>query len=454
MKVSAEKLPQSQVALEIEVDPERVERSLEQAYRRLARRTRVPGFRPGKAPRAMLERYLGPDSLMSEALDRLIPEVYRQAVEEQELEPIDLPEVEVASTEPLVVKATVPVRPTIELGDYRQLRVPEEPVKVDPDKVEEALKDVQRRYATLEPVQRPAQWGDVLRADVVSTVDGDKIVDQKDVEFQLREGVTVSLPGFAEKLIGAEKGVETELAVDVAADHSDVRLAGKTCVYRVLVKEIKEENLPSLDDAFARQVGEGFPSLEALRERITNNLRQVEEEAARHRYHDRILDALLQGATIEYPPVLVEREVDRLLREQSGSGQKDAHALERYLQRMGRTEEELRLELRPAAIERVTRSLMLTKLAEVENIDVSDAEVDEEVEGMASGAGERAAEVQKLFEGQESRDAIRRSLLARKTLDRLVSIASADGGPVGAAAEDSAGAEGTIRGEETPETIE
>jgi trigger factor len=375
-------------------------------------------------------------------------------VEEQELEPIDLPEVEVASTEPLVVKATVPVRPTVELGDYPQLRVPQEPVEVDPEKVEEAVKDLQRRYATLEPVQRPVQWGDVLRADIVGTVDGDKIVDQKDAEFQLREGVAVSLPGFAEKLIGVEKGVEAELAVDVAADHSDVRLAGKTCAYRVLVKEIKEENLPSLDDAFARQVGEGFPSLEALRERITSNLRQAEEEAARHRYHDRILNALLDGATVEYPPVLVEREVDRLLREQSGSNQRDPHALERYLQRMGRTEEELRLELRPAAIERVTRSLMLTEVAEVENIDVSDAEVDEEVEGMASGAGERAAEVRKLFEGEDSRDAIRRSLLARKTLDRLVSIASANGGAADAATGDSAGTEGTIRGEETPETVE
>jgi trigger factor len=266
LKVSAERLPQSQVALEIEVDPERVERSLEQAYRRLAQRTRVPGFRPGKAPRAMLERYLGRDSLMHEALDRLIPEVYRQAVEEQDLDPVDLPELELASTEPLVVRATVPVRPTVDLGDYRQLRVPQEPVEVDPAQVEEALKDLQRRYATLEPVQRPVQWGDVLRADVIGSVDGDKILDQKDVEFQPREGVTLSLPGFAEKLIGLEKGVETELAVEVAPDHADARLAGKTCVYRVLVKEIKEEKLPPLDDSFARQVGEGFPSLEALRD--------------------------------------------------------------------------------------------------------------------------------------------------------------------------------------------
>jgi trigger factor len=439
LKVSAEKLPQSQVALEIEVEPERVERSLEQAYRRLAQRTRVPGFRPGKAPRAMLERYLGRDSLMQEALDRLIPEVYRQAVEEEDLDPIDFPELEVTSTEPLVVKATVPVRPTVDLGDYLSLRVEPEPVEVDEARVEEALTDLQRRYATLEPVQRPVQWGDVVRADIVATVDSEKILEQEDVQFHLREGVALSLPGFAEKLIGLEKGVESEVAVDVAPDHKDARLAGKTCVYRVLVKEIKQENLPPLDDAFARQVGEGFSDLKALRDRITESLRQAEEEAAKHRYHDRILNALQDGATVEYPPILADREIERLLREQSGSDQDDPRALERYLQRIGRSEDDLRLELRPTAIERVIRSLLLTTVADVENIDVSDAEIDAEVEQMASAAGEQAADVRKLFQGEDRRNAIRRSLLTRKTLDRLVSIASG---------------EALAQSEETRETVE
>jgi trigger factor len=438
VKVSAQKIPDSQVVLEIEVEPERVEKALDRAYRRLVTRTRVPGFRPGKAPRAMLERYLGRDALLREALDRLVPEVYQEATRQEEVEPIDLPELEVVTTEPLVVKATVPVRPAIDLGDYRQVRVLREPVEVPQEKVERALEDLRRRYAVLEPVDRPVQWGDILRADVIGTVGDVTIVDQKDVEFRLREGQTVSLPGFAERLLGLTKGVETEVEISVPADFSDLGVAGKTARYRVVIHEIKEEKLPPLDDGFARQVGEGFPSLAALRERIESDIRQVEEEVALHRYHDQILAALEERATLEFPPVLVEREVERLLRDEvrtSGAGlgrplpkaEVDERDLERYLRVRGKSEEELRQELRPLAVERVRRSLILTRVAEAENIDVSDADIDQEVERLVSSAGAQAEGLRRLFAGADGRDALRRRLLTRGTLDRLVSIASGEG---------------------------
>jgi trigger factor len=420
-----------------------VEKALDRAYRQLVARTRVPGFRPGKAPRAMLERYLGRDALMRQALDRLVPEVYQEAARQEDVEPIDLAELEVVTTEPLVVKATVPVRPTVDLGDYRQVRVPREPVEAPQERVEQALEDLRRRYAVLEPVERPVQWADVLRADVVGTVGDVTIVDQKDVEFQVREAQTVSLPGFAERLLGLAKGVETEVEVPVPADFADERVAGGTARYRVLIHEIKEEKLPALDDSFARQVGEGFSSLSALRERIESDIRQFEEEAALHRYHDQVLATLEERATLEVPPVLVEREVERLLRDElvtSGGGAGRAPAerdVERYLRAQGKSEEELRQELRPLAVERVRRSLILTQVAEAENIDVSDAEIDQEVERLVSSAGPRAEEVRRLFVGDDARDALRRRLLARRTLDRLVDIASSE------SAADGEGQEGT-----------
>jgi trigger factor len=446
VRVSAQKLPDSQVVLEIEVEPERVEKALDRAYRQLVTRTRVPGFRPGKAPRAMLERYLGRDALMRQALDRLVPEVYQEAARQEDVEPIDLAELEVVTTEPLVVKATVPVRPTIDLGDYHQVRVPREPVEVPQERVEQALEDLRRRYAVLEPVERPVQWGDVLRADVAGTVGDVTIVDQKDVEFQVREGQTVSLPGFAERLLGLAKGVETEVEVPVPADFADNRVAGGTAHYRVLIHEIKEEKLPALDDSFARQVGEGFSSLSALRERIESDIRQFEEEAALHRYHDQVLAALEERATLEFPPVLIEREVERLLRDErvtSGGGAGRAPAerdVERYLKAQGKSEEELQQELRPLAVERVRRSLILTQVAEAENIDVSDAEVDQEVERLVSSAGPRAEEVRRLFVGDDGRDALRRRLLARRTLDRLVDIASSESAADGEGQEETAAA--------------
>ncbi|MGB6837426.1 MAG: trigger factor [Dehalococcoidia bacterium] len=424
MKVSAERIPEGQVVLQIEVEPERLEGALDSAYRRLVKKTQVPGFRPGKAPRAMLERYLGEHALLHDAIDRLLPQVYQEAVEEQQLDPIDFPEVEIVTEQPLVLKATVPLRPTVDLGDYQALRVPRDPVAVDPERVQEQLERLGQRYATLEPVQRPLQWGDIVRADVFGAVGQTTLVDEKDVEFRLREGEVISLPGFAERLIGAEEGAELSFELPVPPDSGDPRLAGESCSYRLVIHGVKEEKLPELDDDFARQVGEGFPTLVALRERIASDLQRIEEEVGERRYHDQIISALLARAELDYPPVLVEREVDRLLQEQAGPAQQ-GRDLERYLQRVGKSEEELRAELRPPAEERVRRSLVLSQVAEAENITVGDAEVEAEVERLVAGAGEQADEARRLFASEQGRDALRRSLLTRKTLERLVDIASA-----------------------------
>ncbi len=425
MKVSAERIPQSQVVLEIEVEPERVEKSLDAAYQRLARRANVPGFRKGKAPRAMIERHLGRDALLEESLDRLIPEVYREAVEEQEIDPIDLPRVEVVSTEPLIVKATVPVRPTIDLGDYQGMWIPRDPVAILPEQVDEVIDQLRHRYANLLPVERPSKWGDVLTASVAISADGRTLLDKKDAEFPLREDTPIFLPGLVEKLVGLEKGKEEEIEVFLPEDFRDSALAGKPCRCRVLIHEIKEEELPPLDDGFARQVGEGFPSLEKLRERLAADLREAEEQSSLEGYRSQIITTLEESARLEYPPVLIEREIERLLREQLGpSG--DAGGLERFLQRVGRTEEQVREELRPAAEQRLRRLLLLSKVAEVENIEIGDSEVDQEIERMIATAGPRAGEVRQLFDNPDGRDAIRGSLFTRKTWDRLVSIVSAD----------------------------
>ncbi len=424
MKVSTERIPEGQVVLQIEVEPERLEGALDSAYRRLAKKTQVPGFRLGKAPRAMLERYLGEHALLHDAIDRLLPQVYQEAVEGEQLDPIDFPELEIVTEQPLVLKATVPLRPTVELGEYQALRVARDPVTVEPERVQEQMERLRRRYATLEPVRRPLQWGDVARADVFGAVGETVLVDEKDVEFRLREGEVISVPGFAERLIGAEEGAELHFDLTVPEDASDSRVAGKECSYRVVIHGVKEEKLPELDDDFARQVGEGFPTLVALRDRIASDLQRIEEEIDEHRYHDQIISALVARAELEYPPVLVERDVDRLLEEQAGPA-RQGRDLERYLQRVGKSEEELRAELRPQAEERVRRSLVLSRVAEAENITVGDDDVEAEVERLVEGAGEQADEARRLFASEQGREGLRRSLLTRRTLERLVEIASA-----------------------------
>lgn len=435
MKVSTERLPQSQVMLQIEVEDERLERAMESAYRRLAAKAKVPGFRPGKVPRVVLERHLGEHAILYEALDHLMPQIYREALEQEAIDPIDQAEYELVTEQPLVAKFTVPVRPTVDLGDYTSLRVPSEPVVLEPERVQERLEALRHRYATLEPVIRPVQWGDIVRADVKGTVDGTVIANEEGAEFQLLEGRTISLPGFAEALIGREKGGDFEFEVAVPEDTPDERLRGRQARYRVQIKELKQENLPELDDDFARQVGEGFPGLTALRSHIEEDLRLALESEAQHRYHDRILEALLRRVQIDYPPVLAEREAERLLREQSGASQPpkgragaaSRDELERYLQQVGKSEEELKAELLPLAEERIRRSLVLSEVTEAEHIEVTDAEVEAEISRLSSGAGGQADEVRRLFSNDSAKESLRRSLMTRKTLKRLVEIASADG---------------------------
>ena len=448
MKVSTERLPESQIKLEIEVEDERLQKAVKSAYKRLASKAKIPGFRPGKVPQHVLERHLGEDVILHEAIDRLMPEVYQEALEQEEIDPVDRAEYELVTEQPLVAQFTVPVRPSVDLRDYTSVRLPTESVEVDEKRVQEGLESLRHRYATLEPVSRPIQWGDIVRADVHGTLGGKVLVKEEDAEFQLLEDRPIPLPGFAEGLIGQEKDVQFEFEATVPDDAPDEAMRGQQVSYEVTVKEVKEEVLPDLDDDFARQAGEGFSDLAALRTRVEDDLRQALENDAKMRYQDKVLEELVERAEIEYPPVLVDREVERLLEEQSGIGQTKAsqkarasrEQLDRYLERAGKTEEELLVELRPVATERIRRSLVLSEVTEAEHIEVNDSEVEAEVGRMTSGVGDQADEVRRLFSNENAKESLRRSLLTKKTLERLVQIASADGA---AAEEAEAGAPST-----------
>ncbi len=423
MKVSSRRLPESRVILEIEVDREQMERSMDRAYRRLVQRVEVPGFRKGKTPRRMLERHLGRDRLVREALDILIPEAYNQAMEDQDIDAIDHPSIELLNDEPLSFTATVPVRPTVKLGDYRALRLERDAVLVDEKDVDSAVDELRRRYALHEPVERPVQTGDIVRADVRIVVDGREVFKDEDAEFRLRDGATVLLPGFAEGVIGAERGVTKEVPVTVP--EGERSLSSKTGTATLTVKEVKEEKLPEPNDDFAREVGEGFAGLAPLRDRLRDDIRQRLEAEADEAFRDKAVGALVeQAATIEFPQVLVDREIERLIREQARS---TGQEVDRYLEMVKRSPEGLRDELRPAATERVRRSLALSKLAEEEQMEVQPAETDEEIERIVASSGQQAEQMRRLFSTEDARAAIERSLLTRKTVERVAEIAGRDG---------------------------
>jgi trigger factor len=422
LNVTAERIPDSQVVLTIEVDPERVEKSMEQAYRRVAPRVRIPGFRPGKAPRRVVELHLGREALLHEALDRLVPEVVEEAIKAQELDMVATPDLEITSLEPVVIKATVPIRPTVDLGDYRALRVEPEPVEVDEAEVERTLESLRRRYADIEPVERPVQEGDRVRLDITGEVEGRTVLRQEDVEVAVRPDDLATVPGVYERLLGMSKGEEAEFAAVLPEDYARRELAGKPIRYRVRVLEVKSERLPELNDDFARQVGEGFASVAALRERIRADLRARAEEEAKRRLEEKAVAALVEQARLEFPPQLVERELDHLVqdltRPAAGEGRR---ALERFLQQVGRSEQELREELRPTATERVKRSLVLSRLAELEGVTVTPEEIEQELASL-TGASPQAAQIRQIFDTPSGREVIERQLRSRRTLERLVQI--------------------------------
>jgi len=433
VKVTTEELPERQVKLQIEVDEERHANAIEAAYKKLAPRVQIPGFRPGKAPRPLIEKQIGRHRLLDEAMDILVPQVYREVLEEQDITPVGQPSVELVSHEPLVFTATVPLQPIVDLGDYRSLRLPREEVKVKDEQVDEAIEDLRRRYGTIEPVDRPAQKGDIIRGSVRAETEDSVIFSADDIEFRLTDASLTSLPGLADVIVGLKKGDDVTRAVDVPKDHEGKSIAGKTVTYRVQVDEVKEEKLAPLNDDFAKEVGEGFETLLALRAHVREDIEKAESEAALRQYELAVVDALVDRAKLEYPAVLVEHEIDHILEDQANLDPRDPRAQLLYLQRLNKTEQEVRDSVREEATRRLRRSLVLSEFAKAENISVEDSDVDAEIDSMAASAGEQAEAIRRLFANEAARESLARSLHTRRTLARLVEIASQRDGEEAAA---------------------
>lgn len=419
MKVSSERIENSQVVLQVEAEPEEVERSLEEAYRHLVKRADVPGFRRGKAPRAMLERYLGKEALLDEAVEHLVPQLYSRAIEEQGIDAIAQPEIEITQTDPVVFKATVPLRPTVELGNYREIRVDPEPVEVAEEEMEKAIEQIRYEHAPWQPAERPIQFGDLVTIDVKGSSEDSSFLDSKDLQYQVIKDMPLPVPGFSEQLEGLQKGEEKEFTISFPADHEISQFAGKEYLFSVVVSEIKEKKLPEVDDEFAKSVGEGFEDLESLRQRIASALDAMAEEKERRRFEEKVIEAVVELSKVDFPPVSVEREIDRLIRETEAS-------LEERIRSSGKSEEELREELRPLATRRATIYLVLRKVAEEEEIEVAEAEIEEEMEAIAKSAGEKGEEIRKMLNSAVARQSLEEALRTKKTVKRLMEIASGE----------------------------
>ena len=310
MKVTTEKLEKSRVALQVEVEPEMVERSMERAYRRIVNRANIPGFRRGKAPRFMVERVVGKAALLEEALEILVPDAYKQAVEEQNISALGQPQIEILQIEPAVsFKATVAVQPTVELGDYSQLSISSETPEVTEEQVAQALEELRSRYAPWEPVDRPVSFDDLVTIDIQGESEGRPFLNQSAASYLVMKDWSVPLPGFPEQLLDMNKSDTREFVLMFPDDYPDKNRIGKSVNFKVTLSEIKEKQLPVLDDEFAKSVGTGFDSLEALKERVTQDLKSNVEREARGALENQVLDAVVGIARLEYPDILVDHEI-------------------------------------------------------------------------------------------------------------------------------------------------
>jgi trigger factor len=423
MKVTREKEENCQVFLNIELEPAEMQTELDLAYHRLAQKAEVPGFRKGKAPREVLERHIGKDKVLEEALGNLLPQAYEKALKEQELEPFANPDIEITQTDPVIFKATVPLRPVVELGDYQSLRSQPSPPDDIKEELDMTIEQLRRQHGSWEPAERPAAFDDLVTLDVDSQVEGQPFIVQPGVQYQLYQSQAAPAPGFAEQLVGMKGGEEKEFKLPLPADYTPAEFAGKEASFKVKVSEVKQLKLPELDNEFAAAVNPEFKSFDELKERVSTNLKLMAEDRAQREFEDKVVDAAVALSGVEFPPVLTEMEVDRVLEQQTQQLQANNMAMEEYLSRIGKSADELREELRPAAAKRVSRTLVLDKIAEAEKIEVGQADINAELDRMLEGAGENKEETRKQLDNPQVRQSLEHILTARKTVQRLLEIA-------------------------------
>jgi len=371
----------------------------------------------------MLERYIGKESLFEDALNNLLPEAYEKAIKEQEIEAFAQPHIEVTQTDPLMFKVTVPLVPEVKLGDYHRIRVKPEPVELTEDDVNAAIEQLRHQQATWEPVERPVDFNDLVILDIESHIEDKPFINQKGVQYQVVPNSVFPAPGFAEQLAGMKKDEEKEFKLKFPPDYARSELAGKEPSFKVRVTEIKQERLPELNDELAKEINPKFKTLDSLRKQVSADLRLGAERKAKVDFEDRVMEAVVDIAQVEFPPILVETEIDRLINQQLQRWQMGREGLEGYLKRVNKTEQELREELHPVATKRVTGALVLGKIAEEAKIEVSDSEVGTEIKRLTKGDAEKGDELQKYLNAPQSRESIRQMLITRKTIQRLVEIA-------------------------------
>jgi trigger factor len=426
-KIKTKILKSHEAQLTVEVEAEHLRRATDTAVKRISKRIRIPGFRPGKAPLHVIASQVGMEAVQEEAVEILADEVYPTALKESGVTPYGPGELTDVSYDPLVMTFKVPLQPEIDLGNYRGLRVPFKAIDVSDEMINRTIDGMREDQAILDPAERPAEMDDEIVIKIRGKAeDDDDILDEDDLHVVVGGQIEEGLPGISKHLVGLTVGESRTFDLRMPKDERfKEQIRGKKIHVELTCLEVYSRELPALDDEFARSVGD-YESIDDLRTRVREILERSAETATQNEYTDQAIEALKGQAKVRYPPAAVQEEIDEMIKDFDRDLREQRLALREYLQINNLTEEDLRKDFLPRAEERIRTGYALSEFIRQEGLTVSDEEIEEEIKTMSLSYGAEAQAAQKTLRGKKGRQTVYRKLLSEKAIDRLVAIAKGE----------------------------
>jgi trigger factor len=423
MKVSSEVIEKNVVQLEIEVDASKVDVALDQAFKKVVLKVNVPGFRKGKVPRSIFENKFGIESLYNDAMEILLPQAYKEAVEETGISPIDQPDVEVvqfAKGQTMIFKAKVVVKPEVELGSYKELDIATSAVSVSDEEISEELTRLQNRHAELVVVEDgEVAQGDFAIIDFEGFIDDEAFPGGKGESHSLEIGSNSFIPGFEEQVIGMVKGEEREVKVTFPDSYHSEEVAGKDALFKVKLHEIKRKVLPALDDEFAKDVSD-FESIAEFKDDLKERLLKTKTEQADRDFENLVIEKVAANAVVDVPDVLIQQEVDYMLSNFERRLSTQGMNLELYFQFTGQNEQSLRDQMQENAEKSVLHRLVLEAVAKAESISASDEEINVELGKLAEQYSKDIEEIRTALQQNGSMENFVQDVVISKTVKFLM----------------------------------
>jgi trigger factor len=423
MKASWEKTETNKGVLTVETDEQSVAEALDKAFKKNVAKVNVPGFRKGKVPRKMFEQRFGVESLYQDALDILLPEAYEAAIKETKIEPVDQPEVDVEQIEqgkPFIFKATVTVKPEVKLGEYKGLKIEEKDFSVSAEDVVAELERMQKQQGVVKPVEDAAQNGDQVIIDFEGFQDGVAFEGGKGENHTLELGSNSFIPGFEEQLIGVKAGEEKTVEVTFPEEYHAPDLAGKLANFEVKVHEVKRVELPELDDEFAEDVSE-FETLSELKADVENKLKESKEKEHESYVRNELVELAAKNAEVEIPEAMINHEVDHMLQNFEQQLSFQGLNLELYSQFTGQSADDLKQQFKDDAAKKVRADLVLEAISKAENVEVTQEEIEIELQETAASVKRDVEEVRQILEANGQIEMLQAQIRNKKTIDLLVS---------------------------------